>query len=255
MVALPLLIPRAIYTTYFPAISSFHGAGDMDRLRNTTERVMAFTMIIMAFIPLAMMAIAPWIIGLLYGEEFLPAVAPFMVLSVWGLVRPVGLLAMAIPQSMNRPSVGAGAMGLTAVLNVVLNAIMIPIYGMMGAALATTVSYIIGFTYLTEISLRMAGSRFPWAPVSKAVASAAMAAVVMHGAFLMLEPSFDSAGTSWSLILPVMVVGFAGLGLYVLLLGLTRAVTVEDARFVRSLGIFGTGRLADVMERIAKIRG
>lgn len=254
MVALPLLIPRAISTTYFPAISALYGSGDMDRFRSTTERVMAFTMIIMAFIPFGMMAIAPWVVGVLYGEEFLPAVAPFMVLSVWGLFRPIGLLAHAIPQSMNRPSVGAAAMGLTAVLNVVLNAVMIPLYGMMGAALATTLSYLIGFSYLTNVSMRMAGARFPWAPVSKAVVSAAVAAVVMHVAFLLLEPHFDPAGPSWSLILPVLAVGFSGLGLYILLLGLTRAVTREDARFVRSLGIFGTGRLADVLERVANMR-
>jgi O-antigen/teichoic acid export membrane protein len=254
MVSLPLLIPRAIHVTFYPTISSLHGAGDAEGLRKATERVMRFTMVLMAFIPLAMMAIAPWVVGLLYGELFLPAVAPFMILSVWGLIRPVGLIAYSIPKGVGRPIVGAGAMVMTAVLNVGLNAMLIPAWGTVGAAVATTISYVVGFTYLTIVALRMVDASFPWSPVVRAVGSALVAALAMLVAFLLL-PGVDPEGPSWALILPVIVVGFMGLAIYIVLLGFTRAVTHEDADLVSSLGIPGSRWLQPLVMKVASLGG
>jgi O-antigen/teichoic acid export membrane protein len=254
MVSLPLLIPRAINITFFPAVSTLHGEGDMDGLRTTIERVMGLTMVMMAFIPVAMMAIAPWIVGLLYGEFFLPAVAPFLVLSVWGLVRPVGLLAYSVPKGMGMPMVGAKAMVLTCVLNVGLNVVLIPLFGTIGAAVATTVSYVIGFTYLTHVALQLADATFPWSPVLRAVTSAIVAGAVMFAIFW-FYPAIDPSGPSWALILPVLVVGFCGLGVYLAMLGITRAVTPADVELVGSLGIPGSVWVSKALDRIVGIRG
>ena len=216
--------------------------------------MMGTTLVLMAFVPFAMMAIAPWIVGLLYGEFFLDAVAPFLILSVWGLVRAAGQLAYNIPKGVGRPMVGAWAMVLTAALNVGFNVVLIPPLGVIGAALATTISYIVGFSYLTNVALRMVGARFPWSKVLRAVASAAVAAIVMLALFLLLEPNFDPSGASWTLITPVLAVGFGGLGVYILMLGVTNAVNENDAKFVREMGLWGTRTASRVILRIARLR-
>jgi O-antigen/teichoic acid export membrane protein len=208
------------------------------------------TMVLMAFIPLAMMAIAPWVVGLLYGETFLDAVAPFVILALFGLVRPVGLLAFSIPKGMGQPLVGAKAMGATAVMNVAFNAALIPPFGTVGAAVATTVSYVIGFSYLTVLAFRMTGATFPWSPVLRAVGSAVGAAAFMFALFL-LWSGVDPAGPAWALIPPVLVVGLSGMAVYMLLLGGTRAVTVEDAEFVKGLRLPGSRFLASMIAIIA----
>ena len=247
-------MPRAISITYYPTVSTLHSAGDGEGLRRTTEQVMRITMMLMAFIPVGMMAIAPWIVHLLYGEFFLPAVAPFLVLSVWGLVRPVGLLAYAIPKGVGKPMVGAWAMVLTAVLNVAFNALLIPPYGTTGAAVATTASYLIGFTYLTIVALRMVDAKFPWPTVLKAVTSAAIAGGLMLVIYRLVELNFDPTGSLPFLVAVTVGSGLAGLGLYVLCMGLSVAVTKEESDLVGSLGVPGSGYIRILIERVSGLR-
>jgi O-antigen/teichoic acid export membrane protein len=239
MVSLPLLLPRAINITFYPTVSTLQGAGDMEGLKRTTERVMRLTMMMMAYVPIGMIAIAPWIVELLYGEFFLPAVAPFVILSIWGLVRPVGLLAYSIPKGLGQPMVGAKAMVLTALLNVVLNLVLIPLYGLRGAAVATTTSYVIGFSYLTVIALRMVDARFPWVPVVKAVISAGIAGVVMFLLYAYISPEVDASGSVLNLLAVTVATGFAGLGI---------------GHLVRTLGIPGSRVVCFAIQSLAGLK-
>lgn len=81
--------------------------------------------------------LAPWAVGVLFGEQYLEAV---FVLRILALAAPIRFLATSVgstlvtQEHMRRK---VRYMGTTAVLNILLNALLIPLYGLEGAAIAT----------------------------------------------------------------------------------------------------------------------
>lgn len=253
MVAVPLVLPRSVNVAFYPLVSTLNGRGDMATLRRVIAQVMRLMLLIMGFVTFTMMALAPWLLGLLYGEDFAGAVAPFMVLALWGFVRPVGTLAFSIPQGMGRPMVGAWGMVLTMALSVGLNAALIPMFGIMGAAVATTFSYALGFSYITYSAFRLVGATFPWDAALRAMGSAAGAAAAAFA--LRYALASVTATSPAAVLLPALLVGgLLALGVYLLLLGLSRAVSEEEVAFVRGLGFFGSRTLARIVAFLCRMR-
>jgi O-antigen/teichoic acid export membrane protein len=90
-------------------------------------------------------AIAPQLIGAYASPEYQSALYPLRVL-IFSLVFtfldfPVGALLNA----RMRQDTKTGIMGATLVLNVILNAILIPMYGLVGASIAALVSFVFMF--------------------------------------------------------------------------------------------------------------
>jgi len=253
MVAVPLVLPRSVNIAFYPLVSTLHGKGDSAGLKRATEQVMRLTLMVMGFVTFTMMAVAPWLVGLLYGDVFAGSVGPFMVLALWGFIRPIGLLALSIPQGMGRPMVGTTAMVLTMCLNIALNAALIPRYGNMGAAVGTTVSYIIGNSYLAHVAFKMAGAHFPWDGAARALGSAVAAAAVVV-ALRYLLPGLTATSPALVLLPAILVAGFLALGLYMLFLGLSRAVREDDVAFVGGMGFFGSRTLSRVVAFLVAMR-
>ena len=253
MVAVPLVLPRSVNIAFYPLVSTLHGKGDSEGLKRASEQVMRLTLMVMGFVTFTMMAVAPWLIGLLYGDAFAGSVGPFMVLALWGFIRPIGLLALSIPQGLGRPMVGTTAMVLTMCLNIALNAALIPLYGNMGAAVGTTISYVIGFAYLTHLAFKMAGAAFPWDGAARALGSAVAAAAVVAGLRLLL-PGLTATSPAHLLLPALLVAGFLALGLYMLFLGLSRAVRDDDVAFVEGMGFFGSRTLSRVVAYLVAMR-
>lgn len=102
--------------------------------------------IIILFIFLGKLAII-----IMYGEEFLPAYLVTIVLSI-------GALSMVLFKVLNVSFLAEGKrifyfiiLSISVVMNIVLNLITIPVYGMYGAAVSSIVSYsICGVTFLIK---------------------------------------------------------------------------------------------------------
>jgi peptidoglycan biosynthesis protein MviN/MurJ (putative lipid II flippase) len=149
--------------------------------------------------------------------------------------------------------VGTTAMVLTMCLNIALNAALIPRYGNMGAAVGTTVSYVIGFSYLAHVAFKMAGAKFPWDGAARALGSALAAAAAVV-ALRYLLPGLTATSPVHVLLPAIMVAGFLALGLYLLFLGLSRAVREDDVAFVEGMGFFGSRTLSRVVAYLVAMR-
>jgi len=97
-------------------------------------------------------AIATPLIGLLYGADFLDAATPLRILLPGVVMYASGrtLLQYHIGQ-LGRPGAASSVMGASAVLGLVLYLVLIPRYGLTGAAWASTVAY--GFVLAAALVL------------------------------------------------------------------------------------------------------
>ena len=133
-------LPAIIATSFFPVISRFVGQRDNIRAKLLMEK--GITAVLLIGIPLIMggVVLGKSIINLLYGASYLPATLSFQILILNILfVFPSYLIGNYIfaydQQKKAAPYLLAGS-----IANVILNALLIPKYGIAGAAFATLCS-------------------------------------------------------------------------------------------------------------------
>lgn len=134
---LPLTFVAALY----PAMSSDFAAGDTQKLRNSLQNGMRLMMLVSVPLSAVLASLAGPIITTFYGAPYQAAIAPMKVLP-WVLIPifldfPIGALLNATQRS----SLKTFAMGITMVLNVLLNLVLVPSYGPVGAAYAALISF------------------------------------------------------------------------------------------------------------------
>jgi len=139
-----LILPFSIVTVIFPKINA-EGKTKKESIAKYS-RISLFLVFLIAVGTL--LFIRP-IIGLLYGQVFLASVKPILLLLpgliAWSGITVLGRYFMSIGYPLKITI----SWFLVAVLNIVLNFIYIPQYGMIAAALSSTVSYLLalGFHY------------------------------------------------------------------------------------------------------------
>lgn len=134
---LPLTFVAALY----PGMSAAHAAKDKPALQNLLAGSLRLMIVTSVPISAGLSAFAPRFIPLVYGKAFLGSAAPLALLA-WVMIPifldfPIGSLLNAT----RRASLKTTAMGLTMVVNVIANVILVPLYGPVGAAISGLISF------------------------------------------------------------------------------------------------------------------
>ena len=129
-------IADAVGTVMFPRLA---GLGDSEAHAATT-RVCRHTLFVLALGAAGLALIAPQL-PRIYGRDYPGMVVPLLVLLPGMLPSGLYQLLTRYFTSRARQEVNIAAAGIAVVLNVALNWVLIPRYGILGAALANGVSY------------------------------------------------------------------------------------------------------------------
>jgi len=81
---------------------------------------------------------AKWVVLLLFGPEYLPAVDPMRILLPGTMLYLLSKIVIQFLGSQGLPEVSAGFLMLGSLVNALLSFMLIPIYGIGGAAIAST---------------------------------------------------------------------------------------------------------------------
>ena len=95
------------------------------------------------------------VIGLFYGDQFDSAVAPAQVLVIGMLLGSGAGVASGYLYGRGRPGLNSWALGLGLAATVVLDILLIPPLGVMGAAIASTTTYLLADLALIVLLLRV----------------------------------------------------------------------------------------------------
>lgn len=132
-------LPLAFVAALYPGMSDLFKR-DKEKLLHVFEQALWYMMIISVPIIFGLWAIAPFVIALT-GEAYQQAV-PLLQVLIFVLLPifldfPVGSLLNAA----NRQSTKTAVMGVTMVLNVICNVILIPFFGIFGSVFAALISF------------------------------------------------------------------------------------------------------------------
>ncbi|MCH7617122.1 MAG: polysaccharide biosynthesis C-terminal domain-containing protein [Chloroflexi bacterium] len=148
-------VPLALGTVLFPKASAMDSESNFEMSAMACRRTLVVTMLA----GLGLLLVAPTAIPLVYGGNFVPSVTIFLILLPSGLFYTIhkvlgsSLSAHGMPQA----TLYAGLISLP--LTVGLNVLMIPRWGITGAAIASDIAYAVNAAVILVLFVRV--SRLP----------------------------------------------------------------------------------------------
>ena len=133
-------VPSAIVSSVFPGLVALRNT-DPEQFERKLQQLYNLLAFLGYAVALPVTFIAPWLVRLLFGSAY-QAAAPLLAVLIWaGLFANLSVVRNAhfIALDWGRSLLWATSLGATA--NVLLNLLLIPRYGALGAAIATCLSY------------------------------------------------------------------------------------------------------------------
>jgi O-antigen/teichoic acid export membrane protein len=146
------VLPRSTSTVLMPAMASGDAGAGFPQAARLARLVFVVTAALA--VPVALFARA-WL-GLLYGEAFVASAAPFMVLLLGCVPFTLCVILAAALAGVNRQDVNLMASLVGLVATVALDLALIPRYGILGAAAASAVSYLVTTAVVVWVFSRIA---------------------------------------------------------------------------------------------------
>ena len=136
-------LTQAFIFIFTPMISELYSEKKLKEIKNLyrTATRWIFTMVFPIF--LLMICFPDEIINIFFGVEFIPGYKALVILSFGYLIASTSRLSFFMITAIGETKVNLNISLITLITNVVLNILLIPIYGMFGAAIAMTVALII----------------------------------------------------------------------------------------------------------------
>jgi O-antigen/teichoic acid export membrane protein len=138
------LLLSAISILALPVASRAHSRGSRQDLREIYETTTAVALAVTIPLCIILVVSAHPVIRVLYAGRYADAVLVLRILAIWWLVKPFGTMAGNIFYGTGKPKILAMITSGSAALNIGANLILIPIYGITGAAWASIISYTAG---------------------------------------------------------------------------------------------------------------
>jgi len=133
-------IPMAITSSVFPAIISAKKQSE-ELYYQRLQKLYVLMVWLAVAIALPTTFLAPWVIRVLYGNAFSPA-AEVLSIHIWaGVFVFLGVASSQYLIAENYTRISFYRTFIGAIVNVILNIVLIPKYGVNGAASATLISY------------------------------------------------------------------------------------------------------------------
>jgi len=213
-----LFVPIALQMVFLHSASRLWSEGKTEQVNELSSRATRYNLLLTLLLAVGMSALAPEFVGLYFGQDYLDAVTPMLLLLPgvvgYALARPI----FAIGQGKGDLGVIILATAASAFLNVVLNALLIPRYGTVGAGFATSVGY--GSMLVFHVA---SARRLGYDPVTDLRAGRIIIAGMAAGVVVHLL-----AGVISTPLVALVVVPPTGFVVYSYVALLTRAVDWDD---------------------------
>jgi len=150
------LITNSMAIAFFPRVSS---ETNQKRLKEFTPLVYRNILFITLLGVIFLLLISRWIIILLFSEAYLNSVQPFNILLI-GIIAISGWNILANDlMGRGKPEINTYISAGSVILNIILNIFLIPKFGIIGAAWATTISYTILNLITVVVYVKISGNK------------------------------------------------------------------------------------------------
>jgi O-antigen/teichoic acid export membrane protein len=170
-----IVLPNIVVGPLLPALAALYGTGDRAEFQRVYRRAVRYAMLVAAPLVGIAVAVAPGVVGLLYGEAYAPVTWMFRILVVATLISVLREVAWAALQAAGaRRPILFGSLVSTAI-DLVLAVVLIPRVGTVGALVAASAAQIALTIWAVIAMRRVAGAWVPFAALSRILTAGAVA--------------------------------------------------------------------------------
>jgi len=218
------LLPHAFAFALLPAIAERFGSGELEKIKRMYCTSVRYLM--MVALPLAAggIALADSLIVLLYGVDYAPAVILLQVIIVPFAIGGIALAGNQVICGINRPGFILKVTASLAILKIGLLLWLVQAYGVLGAAVASSIPLVLGLPALSIFISRNVGAGWPVRDTGKII----LASLIMGVTVYALQGQLDTV-PSLVLGIPLAVV------VYVSAIFVFRVIDKQDLAHLKSI--------------------
>lgn len=210
--------PQALQAVMVQSTSNLWTDGRIEKINEIASRVTRYGLLLTLLLAIGIGALANKFVPFYYPKDFQTAVLPLLLLLPGSLGFAIARPILSISQAKGDLKPLVAATGATAVLNLALNALLIPQYGILGAAVATTIGYGSLPLFQVLVARKLGFQPFGDARLLRIAVTGLVAAV----------PIVLLATTIQSTLLALVVVPPTGFVIYLVAAILTGAVELDE---------------------------
>ena len=222
------IVPQAIQTISYPAISEYWADNNHPALQTLIDKSMKYSACILLPMGLGVGFFAEDIITLIFGEGFICAVLPLQILIVGTVIIGIAKSIGSFLPSVGRPDLSLKINSAGAVVNVILNVLLIPLIGISGAASATIISFVVIASSSIYLMIKVGRTKINLKPY----AQLSIIAILAVALFILLNG------------INIYLLGFLILGICIIAIFIF-VLTKEDKQMLRSLAYSSILRESD----------
>lgn len=234
--------PMALTIVLFPMVSELWAKRERKLLSQTLHFLIKFSFVLIIPAALIFIAFPEIVLRLLFGPEYLAGGTALQILAGAMVITTLHVILSNTVAGIGKPIVATKVVALMACLNVIMNLLLIPPYGIEGAAAATFASTLIGFFLMLYSALKLVRFSLPSVPLLKTIGGGLLALLLIFGLkyIIVLPP--------W---LELFVVVIPSLFFYAVWVLVTKTLTVDDLELVKEAAPPLKG-FVDVAKRLAR---
>lgn len=172
-VALPLamtlwLAVSSINAVILPMSSEMWARGHKKSLQTGLASLYRYILLVIVPAAILLVVFPEIVITLLFGQQYIEGAIALRVLALGAAIGSLGILNNSVLSGIGKPDVVSKIMGGAVIANIIGNLTLIPYFGIMGAAYATSLSYLLTFLislYALETNIRFSIPLSFWAKI------------------------------------------------------------------------------------------
>ncbi|QCJ47425.1 flippase [Haloprofundus halophilus] len=213
---LVIMVSKSISLTLFPQISQWNATASIDRIEETVSTAISFAVFVSIPAIIGSMLYSTEILRYIFGPEYTIASMVLVILMIEKLFQSFNDIVGDSVRAIDRPDLAARATVVSVGINLILNPVLIVSIGFVGAAIATTVSWMVNTVLHTKYLSQYITIDIPY----RLVGWYAVMSVVMGGILLGVKSVLPVTGL-------VLLIAQVGLGTTIYLVA---SVVVPDVR-------------------------
>ncbi|MBI4170425.1 MAG: flippase [Candidatus Aenigmarchaeota archaeon] len=222
------VLVNSLAVVLLPLIAEMWAKKHINEVSTALGLISKFAFVVVIPIAIIMIAFAGDILLILFGQAYLPAAITLQILAINSIFYTLFVIFSNSLIAVNKPISNTKITAVISVLNLILNILFVPQYGIAAAALSTLLAYFIG-TVLAFYSLRKT--------VQIGMDTISLAKIFVGGILAMSIIVAIKTVLIFNILAEIILSLAAGLIFYSFFILRTKGLTKEELEFLRKLNI------------------
>ncbi|MFH0884919.1 MAG: flippase [Candidatus Micrarchaeota archaeon] len=161
LAAVLMVFPGSVGSIFLPLVSRLSGKNDLEGMREVMATAQRWSLFITLPVAAVMMAFSGDMLSVFYGSQYSGGAASMALFTLGLVIASFSFMASLALTAMRLVKIELFVAVACGIVNVALNLLLIPMYGMEGAAAASVASFILSTLLLTHYARKLIGFSNP----------------------------------------------------------------------------------------------